>query len=59
MTDEKENLPEMSLWQRLTGIITKPGETLAVVVEKPTVLWPAAIISLVNLVFFVITIPKL
>lgn len=56
---EKVNAPEMGLWLRLAGIITRPGATLAAVVEKPTVLWPALVISLVNLVMFVVTIPKL
>lgn len=54
-----ENVPEMSLWQRLMGIITKPQDTLAEVIRKPTVLWPAVVISVVNLVFFLITMPKL
>jgi len=54
-----EHSQEMGLWQRLTGIITRPGVTLATVVEKPTVLWPVAVISLVNLGLFIITIPKL
>lgn len=57
MTDETTQ--EMGLWQRLTGIITRPGATLAAVVEKPTVLWPALVISLVNLGMFIITLPKL
>lgn len=50
---------EMGLWQRITGIITKPGETLAALDEKPTVLGPAIVYILTNLLLFLITVPKL
>lgn len=54
-----ENIQQMNLWQRLVGIITRPKATLEAVVEKPTLLWPALVILLINLGFFAITIPKL
>ncbi len=57
MTDEKN--PQMGLWQRLVGIITRPGATLAAVVEKPTILWPALVISLANLALYIVTAPKM
>lgn len=54
-----ENIKELNLWQRLIGVIANPVKTLAVVAEKPKILWPAVVISLFNLVFFLITSPKM
>lgn len=54
-----ENIPELGLWQRLIGIITKPQETLAALAEKPTILGPAVVYCVVNLIFFLLTAPKL
>jgi hypothetical protein len=56
--NENEIIEEMGLWQRFLGIITRPGATLAAVVEKPAILWPALVISLVNLGLFIVTAPK-
>lgn len=50
---------EVGLWGRLFGILTRPGAILEAVVEKPTIWGPAAVISLVNLLLFIVTVPKL
>lgn len=55
----EEEIQDLTLWQRLAGIVTQPKVTLAAVVEKPTILGPALIISLVSLVLFLITSSKL
>ncbi|HEX3031286.1 MAG TPA: YIP1 family protein [Bacillota bacterium] len=50
---------EISFWQRIWGVIVNPGETLRVVAENPTIVWPLVFMALGNLVGFLITLPKL
>lgn len=53
--EEQQNL---TLWQRLGGVVASPGATMAVVAQKPTIIWPMVTVALANLAVFMITIPK-
>lgn len=62
INEDKENgmhNPDLTLLQRIAGIIMRPQTTLAAVVEKPTIFKPVIVISIINLILYLITIPKL
>ncbi|HEX3033019.1 MAG TPA: YIP1 family protein [Bacillota bacterium] len=53
------NQRDMTLWQRLVGVIANPGDTMTAIATKPTILWPMVMVIFANVAVFLMTVPKL